>query len=172
MNTDLIFLIGFMGCGKTTAGKKLAATFELPFIDLDQRLEAQEGAIPSLIENHGEAYFRLRESELLKELKGEKGIVATGGGTPCYFDNLQWMKAHGTVVYLQATPAFLFSRLKQTDLSKRPLLKGLNDEQLISFIEKKLEERQPFYHQAHLIVDAAKPETFKNALHSLRHSDR
>ncbi len=146
-----VFLIGFMGSGKTTFGKKLAAKLKLNFVDLDEQIciANKVKSINSLIELKGFDYFRQTESKTLKSLSLENSLVSTGGGTPCYFDNMDWMKQNGTVVFLQVDEGVLLSRLKNTDLEERPLLKGLDEEELKNFINEKLKERLPFYEQAH-----------------------
>ncbi len=146
-----VFLIGFMGSGKTTFGKKLATKLKLEFVDLDEQIciSNKTESINSLIELKGFDYFRKTESETLKSISLGNSLVSTGGGTPCYFNNIDWMKKNGTVVFLQVDEGVLLSRLKNTDLEERPLLKGLDEEGLKTFITEKLKERLPFYEQAH-----------------------
>ncbi len=144
-----LFLIGFMGSGKTTIGKKLAAKIGCKFIDLDGAIEDAEGMyIRDIIVAKGEPYFRVVESHTLKLLDRTDKVIATGGGTPCFFDNMDWMKANGRVVYVELDEAALFSRLKTTNLEHRPLLRGLDDEGLKLFIHDKLSERKAYYESA------------------------
>jgi len=149
-----IFLIGFMGCGKSTFGKKLAVKLGYDFIDLDQVLENEVGSnIGDYFASHGEDAFRTLESKVLKEYNyPENCIVATGGGAPCYFDNMDWMNNNGTTVYIELSPIALARRLEKGK-EKRPLIKSMNHEQLIDFIESKLIERNRFYKRAFLSVD-------------------
>lgn len=149
-----IFLIGFMGCGKSTFGKKLAVKLGYDFIDLDHVLENEVGSnIGDYFASHGEAAFRALESKVLKEYNyPENCVVATGGGAPCYFDNMDWMNNNGTTLYIEMTPIALAKRLEKGK-EKRPLLKDMNEEQLISFIESKLAERNPFYKRAALSIE-------------------
>lgn len=162
-----------MGVGKSTFGRKLARELDLPFIDLDQEIvSVEKQTIAEIMTNQGEAYFREIESEVLKQLTHRPAVIATGGGAPCFFDNMDWMLRNGITVYLRATPAFLYSRLQQTNTDERPLLKGLSEAEQMQYIETKLQEREPFYARAHLIADALHPENIKNELHNLRHSDR
>lgn len=149
-----IFLIGFMGCGKSTKAKQLANRLNCSVIDLDAVIVAEQGTtIAAYFEEHGEAAFRELESETLKNYNyPDTCVIATGGGLPCFFDNMEWMNANGTTVYLQMTPPQLVSRLHNRE--KRPLLKGMDDEQLLAFIEVKLAERDAFYTQAKLVVNA------------------
>lgn len=149
-----IFLIGFMGCGKSTKAKQLAARLDCPVIDLDAVIVAEQGmAISAYFAEFGEDAFRKLESETLKNYPyPETCVVATGGGLPCFFDNMDWMNANGKTVYLQMSPKALLSRLHNRQ--KRPLIAAMNDEELLVFIEKKLTERDPFYTQAQVIVNA------------------
>lgn len=98
-----IFLIGFMGCGKTTLGRKLATRLGYTFYDLDHLLEEQAGmSVAEYFSSFGETAFRLAESEILKNTSyGENAVISTGGGLPCFFDNMDWMKAHGITLYKQ-----------------------------------------------------------------------
>lgn len=140
-----------MGSGKTTIGRKLAAKLGYEFMDLDAAIEKAEGMyIRDIINEKSEAYFREVESHTLKLLDLSNKVISTGGGTPYYFDNMDWMKMNGTVIYIALDEAALYSRLKMTDLENRPLLKGLDDEGLKAFIHNKLTEREPYYAQAHL----------------------
>ena len=149
-----VFLIGFMGSGKTTWGKKLANALELPFIDLDHEIVAQIGmSIPEYFALHGEEKFREKEREILQQQVDHLGIISTGGGTPCFFDNMDWLLKNGTVLYLKHSPKSLWNRLSQSDVNKRPALKGLTGQELLQFITAKLEERSPFYDRAHIFVD-------------------
>lgn len=147
-----IFLIGFMGAGKTTFGKKLATKLSLQFIDLDEAVCTANGytSVTNLIESKGFNFFRETESETLRGLDLDDKIISTGGGTPCFFDTMQWMLQHGKVVYLQVDSKSLFNRLKQSDRNERPLLRGLDDKSLQGFIDDKLSERLPYYEQAHI----------------------
>lgn len=150
----IIFLVGFMGCGKSTKAKQLAQRLNCPVIDLDAVMVEEQGqSIADYFAAHGEEAFRQLESQTLKTFNyPETCVVATGGGLPCFFDNMDWMNAHGTTVYLQMTPPQLVSRLHNRE--KRPLLKGMDDEQLLEFIIKKLEERNPFYNKAKVVVNS------------------
>ena len=149
-----VFLIGFMGCGKSTKAKQLASRLNCPVIDLDAVIVAAQGkSIADYFAENGEAAFRILESETLKNYDyPETCVVATGGGLPCFFDNMEWMNANGKTVYLQMTPAQLVSRLHNRE--KRPLLKGMDDQQLLAFVEMKLSERNAFYMQAQIVVNA------------------
>ena len=151
----LIFLVGFMGAGKTTFGKKLANKLKFPFIDIDELVIQHCGvsSIKELIETRGMDFFRQAESEVLKGLTLTGAVISTGGGTPCYFDNMKWMKSKGVVVFLKPDEGVIFSRLRATDLAERPLLRGLDDEGLKAFIRDTLAQRLPFYEQANITFD-------------------
>ena len=150
----LIFLVGFMGCGKTTIGRKLAAKSKCPFIDLDHLLEEQQGmTIADYFTQFGEDKFRMLESQVLKETTyPERAVISTGGGLPCFFDNMEWMNAHGKTVYIKLSPKTLADRLEHGK-EERPLLRHKHGDELVTFIEEKLEERQLFYNKASIIAD-------------------
>ncbi len=149
----LIFLIGFMGSGKSYTGKRLARLMDYAFIDLDEFLEEGEHrSISTIFSEEGEAYFRKLESEYLRKLEGrQKLVIATGGGTPCQPDNLEWMKRNGLIIYLSAAPDLLARRL-QKETSQRPLIAGLDKPSLMDFIDKKLQERARAYEEADVII--------------------
>lgn len=150
-----VFLVGYMGAGKTTLGREVAAKLGLAFIDLDHYIENRyHKTINVLFDEHGEAGFRALESKILKEVGlFEDVLISTGGGTPCFFDNLDYMNEHGVAVYLKTSPDVLFSRLRIAK-ANRPILKDKTDEELISFIAENLLKREPFYLRSRLIFDA------------------
>lgn len=152
----LIFLIGFMGCGKTTLGRKLASRLGYEFMDLDHILEAQEGmTIAEYFSKFGEAAFRKLESEVLKQTEYPKhAVISTGGGLPCFFDNMEWMNARGTTVYIQLSPKTLADRL-ENEKDKRPVLREHKGDDLVAFIDDKLAERDKFYTRAAIIADGS-----------------
>jgi shikimate kinase len=149
-----IFLIGFMGSGKTTIGKKLAALLPGKFIDLDDVIEEQEAmTISKIFVERGEEYFREIEASCLRGLQMEEHIVvATGGGTPCFHNNMEWMKQQGLTIYLRVRPQVLADRLEK-EKEHRPLLQGKSGEDLILFISQKLMEREPFYLQSEVVAE-------------------
>jgi len=151
---ELIFFIGFMGCGKTTWSRKLAAHLGYDFIDLDHLLEEQAGmTIAEYFSTHGEDSFRILESEVLKQTPyTQNTVVSTGGGLPCFFDNMGWMKAHGKTVYIKLSPKTLVDRLDRSK-NKRPLLREKQGEELLAFITERLAEREAFYLQADYIAN-------------------
>lgn len=138
-----------MGCGKTTWGKKLAAHLGYEFIDLDHLLQDKVGTtIAEYFAAHGEDAFRKLESSLLKETDyPENTIVSTGGGLPCFFDNLQWMNNNGKSLYIKLSPKTLAERLENSK-TVRPVLQGKKGDELVAFITEKLAEREDYYLQA------------------------
>ncbi len=153
MNT--FFIVGFMGCGKSYYGRIWAEAHGLCLYETDSMIEAAEGkTIAAIFEAEGESYFRQKEKEILWSLSGRDNIiVSTGGGTPCFFDNIQWMNEHGTTIYLKASPQLLVQRLL-TEKSKRPLIKNIPDNELEQFISERLMVRVPYYEQAAYVMHA------------------
>lgn len=163
MKQQPIFVIGFMGAGKTTFGKKLAAQLQRSFIDLDAEIvaryrqqEPEVNSIAEIIAQNGLPYFRMFESETLQLLPLQNQVVATGGGTPCYYDGITRMKSRGVVLYLAVPEGVLLSRLKSTELSERPLLKDKDENELKQFIKTELQLRLAYYEQAHIQVNPVK----------------
>lgn len=148
----LVFLIGYMGGGKTTVGKKLASRLGCSFLDLDHLIEeVYKKSITDIFKEEGEIVFRESEKKLLQSCFNRSNtVISCGGGTPCFFDNLLLMKQNGLVVYLKLSPGILFRRLKQAK-TKRPLLAEMTDLELMAFINSELEKRAVYYEQADLI---------------------
>lgn len=155
----MYFLAGLMGCGKTWWGQRLAERLNLPFVDLDEQIETGEGmSIPEIFNRLGEAGFRRLEREQLRCLAAMPGaVVALGGGTPCFFDNLAWMKAHGTVIYLDTPVSLIVTRLSANHIS-RPLLADAPGHELQNRLEEILRQRKPFYRQAHITINQSGDE--------------
>lgn len=151
-----IFLIGFMGCGKTTIGRTLASALKLTFIDLDTFLEERYfRTIPQIFAEEGEDGFRLKERKVLEEVSAfDDVIVATGGGAPCFFDNMELMNNSGFCVFLDVDIDSLVSRLIHAR-TERPLIKGKSPKELLEFIEGLMEKRRPFYEKARYILKGA-----------------
>lgn len=149
-----LFLIGYMGAGKTTIGRKLAENLAFSFVDLDWYIEQRyHKTVGELFTECGEAGFRKIEQKMLHEVSDfENVIISTGGGAPCYADNMSYMNEKGITIYLQLTPLQLFERLK-TGKRNRPLLKDKTDEELLQFITSMLKERTPVYEQAKVIFE-------------------
>lgn len=150
-----IFLIGYMGSGKTTLGKAYARAMQLQFIDLDWYIEERfHKTVQELFEERKEDGFREIERNMLHEVaEFEDVIIACGGGTPCFFDNMEYMNGKGETVFLDASLEVLFRRLKIAK-SKRPLLMDKSDEELMDVIQNALRIRVPFYSQAKYVFNA------------------
>ena len=153
-----IYLIGYMGAGKTTVGRLLAERLGWHFVDLDDAFHEIHGlSTADYIRTYGIEDFRRKEKyvvEDLAELPIDKVIYATGGGYPCWEDNMECLKELGTSIYLRWHPQHLAERLALTDLNDRPVLQGRTAEELLAFIEPQLEARSPYYEQADRIIDA------------------
>jgi shikimate kinase len=150
-----IFLIGFMGSGKSHWGRLLSEKLGIRLFDLDEQVVEQAGKpITQIFTEDGEENFRLQEKDVLHIISEshDSFVMACGGGSPCYFNNIEYMKQAGTVVWINTPQDVLFERLiKEKD--KRPLIKSLSDEQLRGFINKKYADRKIYYEQADIKVD-------------------
>lgn len=144
-----IFLIGFMGSGKSTFGKKLAKELHLPFIDLDKIIEEQaKCSVSDIFKYLGEDTFRKMESEALKSFEHLNGFVmATGGGTPCYFNNIEYINSTGTSIYIELDTKTIYNRLSNAK-NIRPTIKGKKDNELMQFIEDTFQKRKEIYEKA------------------------
>ncbi|MFI3267419.1 MAG: shikimate kinase [Rikenellaceae bacterium] len=149
----LIFLVGYMGSGKSTLGKSLARKLMMEFCDMDALIEKQEMCSTSeIFADKGEEYFRSLETQCLKNMSNEQNlVVATGGGAPCFNENMDIMNQKGDTVYLDIKPGILTSRLKMGK-AKRPLIASKTDEELLEFVEQALEYRNNFYRKAKYII--------------------
>ena len=149
-----IILVGYMGSGKTTVGKALSKEMGMMFYDLDWYIESRmRKTVSELFAERGEEAFRKIEYNMLHEVaEFEDVIISCGGGTPCFFDNMDYLNQQGDVVYLKATPETLYKHLLMAKV-ERPLLKGKSPEELIAYITEHLKEREPFYQKARHTVD-------------------
>lgn len=149
-----IILVGYMGSGKTTLGKKLATRFGLKFIDTDKIIEQEENcAISEIFSKHGEDHFRELEKKLVLRLKEQDNLlVSTGGGMPCFNDVMDELNEMGITIYLKRPVKELANRILNSK-KKRPLTDGKTEEELIRFIEDAINERQVYYEKAHIIAD-------------------
>jgi shikimate kinase len=164
-----IFLIGMMGSGKSYWKQLLAKQLKTGAYDLDFLIEAEEErTISEIFEEEGEPYFRKKEAKLLRWFAEKKAFVlATGGGTPCFHDNMDWMNKQGVTIWIDEPVEVLVERLvKEKD--HRPLLSNLDDTQIRSYLLTKLNERRPFYSLAshHLQGDAIDMKNFKKLIKS------
>lgn len=156
-----VYLIGFMGAGKSHWGKILSKKLELPFFDLDDLIVEAEGrSIPEIFEQEGEEYFRMREKEVLYLIteNHENLLLSCGGGAPCFFNNIDYMNRKGRTVWLNTPIEILLGRLR-VQKDQRPLLKELDDEQLKAYIVKKNNDRRIYYTQAQLKIDESTVKT-------------
>ncbi|MBQ7237943.1 MAG: shikimate kinase [Bacteroidales bacterium] len=151
-----IFLIGYMGAGKTTLGRALAKTMNLQFIDLDDFIVSRyHKTIKEIFAEEGEDGFRRAERRALEEVAGyEDVIISLGGGTPCFFDNMQLVRKAGRTVYLKPTEEVLLERLI-IGKHKRPLLADKTDDEILAFIREQLAWREPYYMQAEMTFNAS-----------------
>lgn len=150
-----IYLLGFMGCGKTHWGKLISEKLKIPFFDLDEQIVASEGkSINDIFAELGEEFFRLKEKEVLYMIteSHDSFVMACGGGTPCFFNNIDYMNKSGVTVWFHCSVDCLFERLVK-EKEKRPLIRSLSDEQLRSYITKKYADRKIFYQQADVLID-------------------
>ena len=145
-----------MGSGKTTVGKALSKETGLMFYDLDWYIESRmRKSVSQIFAEKGEEGFRKIEHNMLHEVaEFENVIISCGGGTPCFFDNMEYLNQQGDVVYLKATPETLYRHLLMAKI-ERPLLKGKTPEELIAYITEHLKEREPFYMKAQHILDVS-----------------
>ena len=153
-----IFLLGLPGSGKTTVGKELAGLLNMPFVDLDAEIERSEGMdIKDIFKNRKEDYFRKAESSRLKHWIGVAPdfAMATGGGAPCFFDNLSVMNTSGTTIFLDVPPGEIARRIMGAELADRPLFANVHPENLKDQIEFMRSQRISYYRQARIVVGGA-----------------
>ena len=150
-----LYLIGYMGCGKSSIGRKGARRGALQFVDTDAEVERAEGAsIADIMHYESEEYFRRSERRALEATAEQSDVVvSTGGGLPMWSDNMQRIAELGTSVYLRRSPESILSRLSPHGRQKRPKFRGLNDEELLAFMHSHLTEREPMYARADVTID-------------------
>lgn len=149
-----VIIVGYMGSGKTTVGKALSHDMNMQFYDLDWYIESRmHKTVSQIFAEKGEEGFRKIEHNMLHEVaEFEDVIISCGGGTPCFFDNMEYLNQQGETVYLKATPEVLYAHLKMGK-TERPLLKGKSPEEMHKFIEQQLATREPFYNKAKHVLD-------------------
>ena len=167
-----IILIGYMGAGKTTIGRALAKELGLSFYDLDWYIEnRRRKKVSQIFAEMGEEGFRQIEHNMLHEVaEFEDVVISCGGGTPCFFDNIDYMNQQAQVVYLHCTPEVLHGHLLMGRI-ERPLIKGKSSDELITFIKEQLFAREPYYKKAQYILDVSLMVNFekiKNTVEKLR----
>lgn len=152
-NVERIYLVGFMGAGKTTFGKMLASKLGFDFVDTDQLFEKKyKTTVDLFFKKYGEELFRKLEREILHlTFDMDKVVVATGGGTPCFYDNMEQIKRNGLSLYLKMAPKVLYDRLVHAK-KVRPLVAEKSDEELLDYIKHKLSEREIFYKKSDYII--------------------
>lgn len=156
MSQQVVFLIGMPSSGKSTIGKILAHKLGAFFVDTDDEIvKAQEKTIAEIFEHKGEDHFRSLEKSTLHQLNLEEPIVvSTGGGMPCFFDNVEYMLANGIVIYLDVTPDELLKRINASPKNERPLLHADDQKQLYQKLFVTYQNRQVFYKKAHIIIQS------------------
>ncbi len=170
----ILFLIGFMGSGKSYYAKAISTYLNVSCFDLDTEIESSEGKkINQIFAENGEAYFRRIESDILKKTVAKLtsnqglnevgnhemlGVIACGGGTPCFQGNMEWMNQHGFTIWIDPPLHILAERLEK-EKDHRPLIKDYSNSEMLAFIQQKLNERKTFYSQAHLIIQDSHIET-------------
>ncbi len=160
MTDTRIYLVGMPGSGKTTLGRVLATHLHLPFIDLDHYIERKEGkSVRRIFEKTGETWFRKTEALALRSATEEydQAVIATGGGTPCFEGNMDYINRHGTSIYIQVPITEILARMKAEGVAARPLLAGKTDEELHRFFSETSTARQRFYTQAALTYTSLNP---------------
>ncbi len=167
-----IILVGYMGSGKTTVGKALSKETGLMFYDLDWYIESRmRKSVSQIFAEKGEEGFRKIEYNMLHEVaEFEDVIISCGGGTPCFFDNMDYLNQQGDVVYLKATPEVLYKHLLMAKV-ERPLLKGKTADELIAYITGHLKEREPYYQKAKYILDVSVLDNYdkiNSSIHQIR----
>ena len=157
-----IILIGYMGSGKTTVGKALSKETGMMFYDLDWYIESRmHKTVAQIFAERGEEGFRKIEYNMLHEVaEFEDVIISCGGGTPCFFDNIDYLNGQGDVCYLKATPEVLYKHLLMCKV-ERPLIKGKSPEELIKFITEQVGKREEFYTKARYTLDVSLMDSFE-----------
>jgi shikimate kinase len=165
-----IILVGFMGCGKSTLGKKIAARLNIPFIDSDIEIQNHYNkSIGEIFTEHGESQFREIEREYIEALDlREDFILATGGGMPCFGNNMDLLNETGTTFYMERSAKELTHRLVNAK-KQRPLIVGMTEEELFSFVEDRLILREEYYKKATVVLsrDEQNPDAIQNYLNHL-----
>lgn len=161
MQLKPIFLWGYMGAGKSRLGKRLSTAMSLDFIDLDNKIEQEfDLTVTKIFQELGEEEFRKKEHALIKELSKQTNIIIScGGGAPCFYDNKNLMLNSGSVIYLTVAHDELLDRLWKNKDSRPIISQQQNQSSLCQFVEDHLNQRMPFYAQAHLIYDNTYPKT-------------
>ncbi|MDE6445574.1 MAG: AAA family ATPase [Alistipes sp.] len=169
-----LFLVGYMGCGKSTLARKLGRRLGIAVVDTDRAVEEREGAtVVDIFRYEGEERFRQLEREVLEQViaDAQPVIVSTGGGLPVWRDNMERMNRAGITVYLRRSAGQIARRLSPYGRQKRPRLRGLSDSELVGFMSRDIAEREPFYAQARCILDCDRfsdEELVENILNNIK----
>lgn len=152
--TTNIFMLGMPSSGKSTLGRQLAKELNYDFVDLDKKIEISEGKkIPEIFNLEGEDYFRKVESEILRKIEPDtKLVIATGGGTPCFKNNIEFIKENGISVFLDVKPDKIEERMRNSKRNNRPLF-SLESDSLLKTITQSYEERIEFYKKADIVIE-------------------
>ncbi|MBT4344660.1 MAG: shikimate kinase [Flavobacteriales bacterium] len=167
----MIFIIGFMGVGKSTIGKQLALQMNVNFVDVDKEIElSEETSIAEIFNERGEEYFRKIESRIIRRLQ-PNSIIACGGGLPCYNDNIKYINDKGVSIYLYADESNILKRIKK-NIANRPLINDIKKKDLKSYVKSKVRERSDIYNKANFTINTNnKSETeILTQIHSLLNS--
>lgn len=150
----ILFLVGFMGCGKSTVGRRVAGRLGYHFVDMDKEIEDWAGkSIVEIFRDSGEEAFREMELKMLLDVPASGDIIiATGGGTPCFGDNLEIMRTKGRVVYFRTSPEILLPRLKR-GRGRRPKIAGMDDDSLMKYVCETIASREEYYMQASVVIN-------------------
>lgn len=169
-----LFLIGYMGSGKTTIGRIIARRLKLNFVDMDAHIEQNQfKTVSQLFSEFGEERFRQLERKCLLEVSAyENTVISTGGGAPCFFDNMDVMNQAGETIYIKLTPKELGDRLKTTNIRKRPILASYQGDDLEAYIAVNLEKREPFYNQAKHVFSGTDKEIVEKIVNHFSHDNR
>jgi len=164
-----VILIGYMGAGKTTVGRQLAMALGVQFYDLDWYIEMRyHKKVPEIFADSGEEGFRDLERRMLHEVaEFENVVLSCGGGTPCFYDNMDYMNSQAETVYLKARPEVLAMHLKMGK-TERPLIKGKSEDELLQYIKDSLEKREPFYSKAKHTLDVSLLDNYEKVATSVR----
>ena len=150
-------MIGYMGCGKSTIGRKLSKLTGWQLLDTDHEIEQQQGCtVAEIFEQRGEEHFRELERELVERLTLQRDhyVISTGGGLPTWGENMELLNSAGVTVYIRRTAENIASRLSAHGRHKRPKLRGLDDKELVRFMSENISQREPIYQRAKLVIDA------------------
>lgn len=179
----IVFLLGFMGTGKSFYAKGLSEHLRVPFVDLDQFIEKEQAmSISEIFEKMGESSFRTLESVAIKQVYADLltrdakkqhkndilGIISCGGGTPCFNDNMDWMNRHGFTIWINPAEEIIWERLMK-ESKTRPLVASLTEDALRDFIHQKLLERKPYYEKAHLVINES-DKTILEFVNTINHA--